>query len=680
MALFGKKTARQKEIRRSKAERRPLLYQQVLERVRPQPLLLLLACAVAGAVIVNLGDDVLTLQDGERVPRAITSRVALLIEDEPRTQVLRIWARDNAEDYYTLDVSLLQDIRGRLTSLLRIAREQGEDTAALRQAAAAVKIELDEAGAQEILRIAGTPDGAGYAAAVDRALQALRRTPLVEAKEDAARRTGVSAILVDPGPGQATERPISVNDLLFNNKQESVVQAGSAAAAAFPPELRPSIGQSIANMLASEDGDAYRPLYRYDRAASAAAAAAAEQAVPTQYVEYAVGSRLADAGPLTREELELLEQEYDQYLAARHATPELRNRHQQAVAARAVIAFLVIFGLGGYIMVYRERTTTPLHLRFVTALTLLGVLALTRLAYLQTPTPYLAVGAQAFAVTLLAITSRRAAAQAAGALLALMITLATRESVGFIIVLAATSVVLFFGLRDVRHRGRIIAVGMVAALVALAMTLLVGLIGGQTLSFIFWQHALWAGLTTLGAAFLVEGVLPAIERLFGVTTNLTLLEWCDPNKPLMRMLAAESPGRTTTACWSVHAGRRGGGLDRGQRPAGPRGGVLPRHRQDQQARVLRREPGDGRGQSPRAPQPGDEPPDHHRPRQGRHRDGQGVQPAGSCTRSSPSTTARASSSTSTTPRTRRASPAIRRCRTRSSATPARSRSRARRRS
>lgn len=537
---FGKKTARQKEIRRSKAERLPVWYLQIAERIHLQPLILLLTCAVAAAVIVNTGDDVLELREGQYLPRALTSRVAFRIKDEARTQVERMRARDNAEDYYALDTSLLTDIRGRLASALRIAREQGADAQKLRESATAIKIMLDEQGLAALVEIAAQADAASYERAIDRAILGLRRQNLVEAEEQAPRRTGLNAVLVDPE--QSTERRVSINRLLFSNAEDNVSTVIAAAADEFPPALRPSMKTSLLEMLRGEREGTFKPLYRYDTAASAKAAREAEESVEPQYVVYAVGSRLADAGILTRDALDLLREEHRQYLAARDAEPVLRAADQRAVLARGLMSFLVVFGLGGYILAWHAGSPRAARPRAITALALVLTLILARAAYLHTPTPYVAIGAFAFAVALLAITSRRTAGQAAAALLGLMITVASRQGVGCMIVLAAVAVVLLVGLRDVRNRGRIIAVGGLAALVALGLTLLVGLVNEQTLTFLLWNHALWAAVTTLGAAFIVEGILPGIERLFGVTTNMTLLEWCDPNKPLLRMLAAESPG------------------------------------------------------------------------------------------------------------------------------------------
>ena len=33
-----------------------------------------------------------------------------------------------------------------------------------------------------------------------------------------------------------------------------------------------------------------------------------------------------------------------------------------------------------------------------------------------------------------------------------------------------------------------------------------------------------------------------VERLFGVATSMTMLEWCDASKPLLKRLSLEAPG------------------------------------------------------------------------------------------------------------------------------------------
>jgi cyclic-di-AMP phosphodiesterase PgpH len=48
--------------------------------------------------------------------------------------------------------------------------------------------------------------------------------------------------------------------------------------------------------------------------------------------------------------------------------------------------------------------------------------------------------------------------------------------------------------------------------------------------------------TSYGVAFLVLGILPSIEKLFDITTGMTLAELRDPKRPLLRQLQQRAPG------------------------------------------------------------------------------------------------------------------------------------------
>ncbi|MBE0592119.1 MAG: HDIG domain-containing protein, partial [Gemmatimonadales bacterium] len=50
------------------------------------------------------------------------------------------------------------------------------------------------------------------------------------------------------------------------------------------------------------------------------------------------------------------------------------------------------------------------------------------------------------------------------------------------------------------------------------------------------------GLNAVASAALVSTLLPAFESIGGVSTDLTLLELSDPDRPLLRRLATEAPG------------------------------------------------------------------------------------------------------------------------------------------
>ncbi len=52
----------------------------------------------------------------------------------------------------------------------------------------------------------------------------------------------------------------------------------------------------------------------------------------------------------------------------------------------------------------------------------------------------------------------------------------------------------------------------------------------------------WAGANAALSAVVAMGFMPVFEWFTGITTDQTLLEWADPNRPLIRRLSLEAPG------------------------------------------------------------------------------------------------------------------------------------------
>ncbi|MFQ6048998.1 MAG: HDIG domain-containing metalloprotein, partial [Phycisphaerae bacterium] len=123
----------------------------------------------------------------------------------------------------------------------------------------------------------------------------------------------------------------------------------------------------------------------------------------------------------------------------------------------------------------------------------------------------------------------------------ILATMAVSGGLELFVVLLVVAGVTVFMLAEVRTRLKILEVGGLSAVAAFAAVFFVGLMGRQELSYII-EHAGWAALAGLVAALLIQAILPLIERLFGIVTAMTLLEWCDVNKPLLKRLAQEAPG------------------------------------------------------------------------------------------------------------------------------------------
>jgi hypothetical protein len=534
---FTKRTARQREIRRSKAERRGAWYRRLPSKAAVLSGLGTAVTAILAVCVLSVGGDVVDLREGQVIPRAITARIKLQIEDQRQTDEMRRRARQRSPNYYKLDEPLLEDIRGRLASALTQAKAHGDDPQELRRAAAENKVLLDEAGLAELRRLAGLEDASEYEAMVAAVVAQLKSKPLVEPEPAGTRRTPADAVLLDPTIPSSIRRPMT--ELRFSNDAAAVAKVVDEAVQVASDALRPSFRASILAMLQSDAGEpGWRPLYRFDTNRTVQVAQIAYENEPPVVRNYAVGDVLADAGVVTAEELELLRIEE----AAYAREPEAQRQARFRILGRTIVALLVVFGTAAYMGHYQGRAFRNHLRRAVSTVVLLVLLILTRFAFVGTDAPpHFAVGMQALAAGLLAVVYSHGVAFPICGALAILITMAVQEGIGFFVVLSAVSGTIIFGLRVVRNRGKIVLVGAAGALIAFVSSMALGALDGQLLGFVLRQ-SLWAAGAVLMAGFIVEGVLPGIERVFRLSTGMTLLEWCDASKQLLRMTAAEAPG------------------------------------------------------------------------------------------------------------------------------------------
>lgn len=534
---FTKRSTRRKEIARSKAERQGIWYRRFPDQQTALVILSTVAAAILAAVILNFGGPAFRWRENQTVSRAVTSRVKFEVVDEQRTLQERLRARDRSPNYYKLDVSLLDDLRGRLLGAFTMAKAHTGETQELVRAAAENNILLDESGWTELLRLAAQDNIGAYERAVDAVLARLKTSLLVEPEPAGTRRTPIEAVLLDPTIPREIRRPMA--ELRYSNDESAVQRIVEEAVRGVPSNLQPSFNNSLLAMLRrSDDQRLFRSIYLFDTNRSVEMAEAAQNAVAPVIHVYSVGDRLADTGLLDPAEMALLRIEHRAYLASEET--EQSTFYQNL--GRTLLVFLVVIGTAAYMRRYQRGVFTNHFRRVVSSIVLLLILALTRMTYLWTDIPpHFAVGLQAFAAGLLAVVYRDEAVFAISCSLAILMAMSVQESIPFFFILLAASGAMVFGLHVVRYRGKIVLAGAGAALTAGAAALGVGLLEGQHWRFVL-NDCLWTAGTVQMAAFVIEGILPAVERVFRLSTGMTLLEWCDASKPLLRLLAAEAPG------------------------------------------------------------------------------------------------------------------------------------------
>jgi putative nucleotidyltransferase with HDIG domain len=95
--------------------------------------------------------------------------------------------------------------------------------------------------------------------------------------------------------------------------------------------------------------------------------------------------------------------------------------------------------------------------------------------------------------------------------------------------------------RSVRRRNQLLVSVVVVTAAFLLAGLTVALRLEEPIAYVGRTGAI-GGVNAMISAALVTITLPLFESLTGVTTELTLLELSDPNRPLLRRLATETPG------------------------------------------------------------------------------------------------------------------------------------------
>ena len=202
--------------------------------------------------------------------------------------------------------------------------------------------------------------------------------------------------------------------------------------------------------------------------------------------------------------------------------------------------FVAISTLCGFYLYFRDPAILDELRRFIT---LLGLVVVT--VVLALVAAHYSWGADVIPLLLFSMTIAIAYHQELALLLSACVTLILVLSMGYgleqAVVLMASAAGAILVLRQVRSRGKLLAVGFVAACVALLTTL------GCRYS----VRAAWPAvvrtrfklmLWSVIAGSLMTVLLPTVEKVFSIQTDLSLIELGDPAHPLLQELIRRAPG------------------------------------------------------------------------------------------------------------------------------------------
>lgn len=212
-----------------------------------------------------------------------------------------------------------------------------------------------------------------------------------------------------------------------------------------------------------------------------------------------------------------------------------------SLVALVCIVALMIAGVGGYIWRYDAKVWGSMRSLLVMASLFVGMIWLTRVVLWWRPDVsiyVLPVPLAAMLATLLISAREGLLVAVLSSLAAVMLGFATGDTVAATM---AWSIAAVIGVSFMTERRRLFYVG--TALVAVGA--FVGLVGTIATGAPVAEAVKAAGFGAIGgmlASVLCYGLLPFFEHIFGITTDVRLLELANPSQPLLRELMTTAPG------------------------------------------------------------------------------------------------------------------------------------------
>ncbi len=280
------------------------------------------------------------------------------------------------------------------------------------------------------------------------------------------------------------------------------------------------------------------PTLRVDDQLTKQNMAEAEKEVGPVLVEYSVGQPLAKAGrPLNSEQIELLRLEYAAAMDRRHVEAVGKMLQRGVAVTGLVFAALLLCGI---YMRYRQRGPLAKLTRLLVLLSL--AVAAVAFARWAAPDPWRGelVPVLLFGMTM-AIVYRQELALLLSGVVAIVVVLALGQGLQELFLLLGVTAAAVLNLGRLRNRSKLIYVGLFAGAVAVLIRLAMGMIDNQPIDLTLLKNAAIGGFWALAAGFIMTGLLPFVERLFGVLTDLSLLELGDVAHPLLQELVRRAP-------------------------------------------------------------------------------------------------------------------------------------------
>lgn len=402
---------------------------------------------------------------------------------------------------------------------------------------------------------ANDPELIQLQSAVERAMQEIERNGLLETLQHDFDQGNQTAILVHPvgSPGnlhRAEVAEVRIIDVIPVLEQRLFTEL---RASPLPQDKIDVVGRLLFNWLKPR----LTVTLRFKQQETREAADEAIAKLPPIMRTFEPGKDEIAPGqiPLTRDDVNLLRAEHD----AKVASMSLWQKLAYSLAVLGM--YVAVFTLCGVYMFHNHRAVLASLRRFSTMLGLFVVTIV--LACIADDWRAEIIPLLLFGMTV-AIAYRRELALLLSASVAIILTITAGYTLyEFLLYSAAVAAAILLTGR-IRSRTKLIYIGAATGAVAMLTAIGVGMLAGQafgasgatevgpvsevegllfrSMPSMLLAGAIWFGFCGILAGLLMTGLLPFIERLFDIQTDISLLELGDVAHPLLQELVRRAPG------------------------------------------------------------------------------------------------------------------------------------------
>ena len=221
-----------------------------------------------------------------------------------------------------------------------------------------------------------------------------------------------------------------------------------------------------------------------------------------------------------------------------------QQSHFHALMPITVIVLLISAGAAFYIYNYQGRIIKN-HTRVFALVGLFTLLlAAAKFSALLINHTSWVTGTTVTAAIILAITYNQRFAMGMSIFYCLLACFAAGPvtDIKLFLIMAAGAATCCFFLREIRTRMKLLEVATLAAVIVFVTSLALDFLDPKPRPVEFLRNAGYHATATLLVGLVIQSLLPLMEKVFRITTSMTLLDYSDANQPLLKRLAMEAPG------------------------------------------------------------------------------------------------------------------------------------------